>query len=252
MSSAAMKRKIIHLLASGLFLPALCHAEPGPRRPGTPPQEPGAERGPGFRAAWKDADKDGDGLISKEEFNSIPRVQNLPDAKRQALFNRLDKDADGKLSRPEIGRMGKPADGERPHFKRLWELDVDKSGGISFEEFKLGEFARKLPAEKQLKVFNRLDTDGDGMITLKDRPQPPHLRPEGKQRPMPEDHPEKPQGINRKLDANGDGALSFEEFRVGPAMKNLTEDQQEDRFELLDRNKDQKLGPEDFPPPPEQ
>jgi hypothetical protein len=69
---------------------------------------------------------------------------------------------------------------------------------------------------------------------------------------MPEDHPEKPQGINRKLDANGDGALSFEEFRAGPAMKDLTEDQQEDRFELLDRNKDLKLGPEDFPPPPEQ
>ena len=67
-------------------------------------------------------------------------------------------------------------------------------------------------------------------------------------------HPPPPQDsmvrINRKLDVNGDGSLSFEEFRVGPAVKNLTEDEQEDRFELLDRNGDQKISPEDFPPPP--
>ena len=64
---------------------------------------------------------------------------------------------------------------------------------------------------------------------------------------MPADEPAR---INKKLDTNGDGALSFEEFRLGPAMKNLTEDQQEDRFELLDRNHDQKISPEDFPPAP--
>ncbi len=252
MSPATMKRKIIHLLASGLLLPSLCHAEPGPRRPGPPPQDSNAERGPGFKEAWKNADRDGDGLISKEEFNTLSRIQNLPDAKRRALFNRLDKDADGKLSRREIGSLGKPAEGERPPFKRLWELDTDQSRGISLEEFKLGEFARKLPPDKQMKIFNRLDSDGDGVITSKDRPQPPHARPEGKRRPMPEEQPEKPQGINRKLDTNGDGSLSFEEFRIGPAVKGLTEDQQEDRFELLDRNRDQRLSPEDFPAMPEQ
>jgi hypothetical protein len=34
--------------------------------------------------------------------------------------------------------------------------------------------------------------------------------------------------------------------------RNLTEDEQEDRFEAMDKNHDQKLTPDDFPPPPPQ
>jgi hypothetical protein len=93
------------------------------------------------------------------------------------------------------------------------------------------------------------------VITPTDRPKPHFNRPDGKPRPNRPDgktpgNGDGPEQINRKLDANGDGALSFEEFRAGPAVKNLTEDEQEERFELLDRNGDQKISPEDFPPPP--
>ena len=52
-----------------------------------------------------------------------------------------------------------------------------------------------------------------------------------------------------QLDKDGDGALSFEEFRAGPAVSQLGEDEQEDRFENMDKNGDQKLTPQDFPPP---
>ena len=93
------------------------------------------------------------------------------------------------------------------------------------------------------------------MITPKDKPSPPFKNPDGKPHSKrgDEDCPdeaEKTGQINRKLDLDGDGSLSFEEFRKGPALKNLTEDQQEERFELIDRNKDHKLSPEDFPAPP--
>jgi Ca2+-binding EF-hand superfamily protein len=60
----------------------------------------------------------------------------------------------------------------------------------------------------------------------------------------------KPESISARLDLNGDGALSFEEFRVGPEVKDLSEDEQEERFELLDRNGDLKISPQDSPPPP--
>ena len=130
--------------------------------------------------------------------------------------------------------------------KRLWELDADKSGGISLAEFKAGEVFKKLPPEKQDAVFHRLDTDGDGVITPKDKPEPPFRRPKKEG----EGGEKGPDQINRKLDTNADGALSFEEFRVGPAVKNLTEDQQEERFEALDRNGDLKISSEDFPSPP--
>ncbi len=235
--SVVMKKTFVSILVASFLLPGICLAQPPSR------QEAGSKPNPGFGKAWEVADQDGDGVISRVEFGGLPRVQRLPDDKREALFVRLDKDADGKLSRSELSGMRK-----RPPMKRLWELDIDQSGGVSFEEFKRGKFAQKLPAERQEKVFKRLDADGDGMISRKDRPQPRDRkgRPDG---PQGGDRPERIRGFNRQLDANGDGALSFEEFRNGPAMKNLSEDQQEDRFESLDRNKDQKLSPEDFPLP---
>ena len=204
---------------------------------------------------WQAADTDHDGFLSQDEFTATPRIQNLPEEKRANIFKRLDKDADGKLSRDELAILNKPHDGKpgQPgeRMKRLWELDADKNGGISFEEFKAGPMYMKLSAEKQQEVFHRLDSDGNGVIDPKDRPERPLNRPgqpDGKhpdgKRP---DHGHKPEGINRRLDLDGDGALSFDEFRTGAAVKDLPEDQQKARFELLDRNHDLKLSPEDFP-----
>jgi Ca2+-binding EF-hand superfamily protein len=247
-----MKTIPVSFLVAGMLLPAVCLAQP----PLDPPenQKEGKHSGDRpFYEAWKLADANHDGSISKEEFGMMPRLQKLPEEKREMLFSRMDKDSDGKVSREEIAHLGKPHDGQPDQpAKRLWELDTDRSGGISLDEFKMGPIFTKLSPEKQQKVFARLDTDGDGFITPKDRPEPPFKRPDGKDRPdgnRPENG-ERPEQINRKLDVNGDGSLSFGEFRAGPAVKNLTEDEQEDRFERLDRNGDQKLSPEDFPPPP--
>lgn len=254
-----MKTIPVSFLVAGMLLPAVCLAQPQEPPKGPPVDDQDGRPGPQrpFVEAWKQADSDHDGFISKEEFGSMPRIRNLPEEKRDGVFKRLDKDADGKLSRDELVRFGREEQSGRP-LKRLWELDSDKSGGISFEEFKKGQFFMKLPPEKQEAVFHRLDTDKDGVITPKDRPEPAFKHPEGKPHPnRPEgkhpdhkDDSEKPDQINRRLDLNGDGALSFEEFRGGPAVKNLSEDEQEKRFELLDRNGDLKISPEDFPRPP--
>ena len=247
-----MKTIPVSFLVVGMLLPAVCLAQPE-----MPPAEgKGAPQGSpqSIMETWKLADTDKDGLISKAEFDAMPRIMNLPEEKRANLFKRLDKDADAKLSRDELGRLGKKRDGHDQPLKRLWELDSDKSGGISFEEFKGGQLFKKLSPEKQQEVFRRLDTDGDGRITPIDKPTPPFRNPDGKSHSKHgdgdcPDEAEKPGQINRKLDLDGDGSLSFEEFRKGPAVKSLTEDQQEERFELIDRNKDHKLSPEDFPAP---
>jgi Ca2+-binding EF-hand superfamily protein len=205
---------------------------------------------------WKFVDKNQDGFLTKAEFDMMPRIQGLPEEKRQSLFERLDKDGDGKIARDELGGMGKPHDGDAPPMQRFWELDQDKSGGISLQEFKAGRVFQKLPPERQDELFQRLDTDRDGLITPKDKPEPPPKRDGGdprQKRPdggRPEGRGMDPRQIIRQLDKNGDAALSFEEFRVGPGMKDLSEDEQEDRFEAMDKNHDQKLTAEDFPPPP--
>jgi len=255
-----MKTLPVSLFAAGLLLPTVCLAEPEKGPAGPPPGEKGERRRPppgAFIELWKTTDTDGDGFLSKAEFSAMPRIQNLPEDKRDNLFNRLDKDADGKLSREELGNFAKSHDGKEHRMPRLWELDTDRSGGVSIEEFKAGELFKKLPPDKQEAVFKRLDTNGDGVISPSDRPEPPFRHPDGKRGPKgskgegPSFPPMNgPDQISKKLDTNGDGALSFEEFRQGPALKNLTEDQQEDRFELLDRNHDEKISPEDFPPPP--
>ncbi|MEO5917410.1 MAG: EF-hand domain-containing protein [Luteolibacter sp.] len=257
-----MKTIPVSFLVAGMLLPVVCLAQPPEPPQGPPPGEEGPHGGPPnpFIEAWKNADTDHDGFISKAEFDAMPRIQNLPEEKRGNIFKRLDKDGDGKLSRDEIMKFGRPHDG--PPMKRLWELDVDKSGGVSLEEFKQGDFFKKLPPEKQAEVFHRLDTDGDGLITPKDRPEPPFKGgPPGKHPKGPEggrrgegddDGPGNPEKLFKKLDTNADGSLSFEEFRVGPWVKDLTEDEQEDRFEKLDTNGDHKISPEDLPPrPPE-
>lgn len=247
-----MKTIPVSLIVAGLLVPVIAKAQ----TPGKPQGDPGRdgaawrERQRQFAEAWKTADKDGDGFISREEFDAMPRIGNLPEDKRPQIFERLDKNADGKLSRDELKRSG----GHRPPMPRLAELDTDQSGGVSLEEFRAGRMFQKLPPERQAELFQRLDSDRDGEITPKDHPRPPFRPEQGKPHPRhgpgkPGEQPD-PRRLIRQLDKDGDGALSFEEFRAGPMVRDLSEDAQEDRFESMDQNGDQKLTPEDFPPPP--
>lgn len=252
-----MKTIPVSLIVAALLAPMVgsAQAEGGPPEPAHRGGD-GKRGGPRpFMEAWKAADKDSDGSLSKTEFSGLPRIQGIPEEKRGGLFKRLDKNTDGKLDREELGQMGRGHDGQGPPMQRLWELDADRSGGVSLEEFKAGRVHAKLEPEKQQAVFRRLDTNGDGVITPADRPEPPFKR-DG-ERPQQKrgsggqsDGPRmEPRQMIRQLDQDKDETLSFEEFRVGPAVKSLTEDGQEERFEALDKDGDLKISAKDFPPP---
>jgi len=232
-----MKTITLSLAVAGLLLPGFVFANPdGGPRPGR--QEEGRKGGAALRDGWKEADTDGDGKISRAEFEAMPRIQGLPEEKREHLFARLDKDGDGFISAEERGGgMSGPRGRENP-IQRLADLDTDGSGGISFEEFKAGAFFKKLPLEKQKEMFARLDTDGDGQLTPKDRPQP-HRRYEGRG-----------WGLRQILSHEKVESLTFEDFsKIGP-FKDLAPEELKERFDRMDRNKDGKLDAEDLPSPP--
>ncbi len=198
------------------------------------------ERGRDMRRAmaemWKKADTDGDGFLSLAEFSAMERPSRLPQAKREEIFNRIDKNGDGKVSPDEMPKV--PPRRMPP----LEQVDLDKDGRIVFAEFQKLGFVARLPEERQRGIFSRMDRDGDGALTPKDRPKSDGRDGKGPRRGNPME-------MVREHDKDGDGSLSFEEFRTIPWVKDKGEDEQEDRFEEMDKNDDLKLDAADFPAP---
>ncbi len=137
----------------------------------------------------------------------------------------------GKAGARDDGRRGRP--GPPPHL--VWKkADLDKSGGISAEEFAGMGRPGKLPDEVRVKIFKRLDKDGSGEI---ERNEWPVDEREDRRRF---------QGM-RELDKDGSGGLSFEEFRQSGWVARMPEDRQRKIFGRMDTNDDGQLDRSDRP-----
>jgi Ca2+-binding EF-hand superfamily protein len=102
--------------------------------------------------------------------------------------------------------------------ERMMEMDTNKDGVISREEFLTGHKAK----------FSDADTNGDGQVT-KDEFVAHWDRKEAERRQQMQDRK------FSKLDANGDGVVTQEEFDAHGAKM----------FEMMDSNKDGNLTKDD-------
>lgn len=125
------------------------------------------------------------------------------------------------------------------------KADRNQDGVLDKSEFITLERIARLPADKQDKLFERMDKNKDQLL------QPNEFPPKGGDRDM----------VHRKiiphlreLDLNHDMAISHEEFVQSPMIEKLPPERQEAIFKMMDRDGDGKLTPQDRPsgPPDEQ
>lgn len=105
----------------------------------------------------------------------------------------------------------------------LKAYDLNKDGKVSKEEFSSGERASRLDPEIRSKIFNRLDKDGDGFISIKELKG---MAPKKGHHPL------------AKADLNKDDRISKEEFATHPPFAKMSEERRDRMFTRLDQNSD--------------
>ena len=139
-------------------------------------------------------------LTSKEEMTELQRA-----------FKALDKNSDGKLSREELiegyrQTLGDMAEDEVDRIMKA--ADTDGSGEIDYSEWIVATTDKtKLLTDDKLKVaFNVFDRDGGGSISSSEIKEVLGVGKNIEESVWLE--------IVAQVDPNGDGEISFEEFRL--------------------------------------
>lgn len=133
---------ILTVLSASAALNAFAqNTVPAPVTPSDASPEKIKAHGRGFATL----DKNGDGVISREEAVGRPRLAKM--------FDVLDTDKDGTVSKEEM-----KAAHEKMQAKNLARIDTDRDGRISRTE----AAGRPRLAEN----FDRIDTNGDGFLSM--------------------------------------------------------------------------------------
>lgn len=172
--------------------------------------EVGEERRRFFERLVRVGDKNDDGKLSSEEFQNASKSDDRPvepgrgegggpgglgsPANAEEMFKRLDTNGDGKLTKSEIPERARGFLG--PIFERLGKDELTKEDIIRVSRrLAGGEGFGSLEVREAM--FKRLDSNGDGKLTLSEVPE--------RGRPMVEN-------MLSELKRDKDGSISKEEF----------------------------------------
>ncbi|NUQ64603.1 MAG: EF-hand domain-containing protein [Pirellulales bacterium] len=231
-------------------------------------------RSPSPKAAYRMADRNGDGTLDLSEFQQA-YIREASEARAGRILAASDQDGDGRLSFVEVNK--------RPMAARFHWLDQNGDERMSLEEFQGAyvEIARHGQAERTVRAMDR---DGDGQVTVAEFSAfSPELQVfcrdiDGDSEVTIEEYcrwcvtpeetatskglfakcdadrngrvtvaeyaagnaPVAPKGPLAALDANGDGTLSLEEYLGGKKEAEEVK-RRTDVFGLLDANQDHQL-----------
>ena len=165
----------------------------------------------------------------------------------ERLFERMDRNKDGQVSRPEVGKHLKEADVPGGLFGVVHDkakdgfmdkLDTDQSGGVTWGEFKgvaadllpasIKDDAGRIDAARVDETFRSFDANSDGGISEKELKDGTHARlPEGTSFRGTLAEVAAKLGMDA-LDADSDGRVSRQEFENASAHASELIQPQED------------------------
>lgn len=157
------------------------------------------------------------------------------------LVGLLTTVAIGEDRRPQAGERQRPIrPGQGGPDEMFERMDRDGDGKISKREFIASPRISQLPEEKREAIFTRLDRDDDGFLTPREI------------RGMRHDAERRVREGFRKLDTDGSGGLSYEEFARGEFAAKLPEEKRRQIFDRMDTDGDGEITAADKPKgPPE-
>ncbi|XP_042344748.1 ras and EF-hand domain-containing protein isoform X2 [Plectropomus leopardus] len=131
-------------------------------------------------ALFRTYDVDNSGRIEKHEFSTICQELHVPSKEADSIFDRLDVDKDGTVTLEEFisgfkerhqeKKMASTRGMSQEEIKRLSALfhayDADNSGCIEKQEFFTICKELRVPSKEADSIFDRLDVDKDGTVTL--------------------------------------------------------------------------------------
>lgn len=199
--------------------------ERGDRRGG-----PGGEFGFGdIEARLAQFDKDGDGIISREERRAAM------EAMRAEFEKRMDKNGDGVIDENE--RLDAML--ESPMGQRLKErFDANGDGMIDeTERAAIQEDMARREAERQQRMLERWDADGDGQLSEAEEQAARQQEQQRREQRMQE--------LSQEFDMDGDGELNEDER--ADAFQTMRERREIDAFVgRYDSNGDSSINTADF------
>jgi len=191
-------------------------------------------------------DTDGDGNVSKTEFTTGASSANLSSDAAATLFDTLDSSSSGSLAISDLAsafqtlssdtraalmqtqEMGTPPSAEDIFAK----IDTDGDGMITESEFADGR-PSNMSAEQASSLFSQMSGDSDSLSKeqfLANAPKPPqggHGGPGG-----PGGKPPSAEDLFSKLDSDGDGTVTSEEFIAG-RPEDVSEEQAANLWQMI-------------------
>ena len=157
-----MRTKIIIavLVASGSWAQAIAQAAPGTATPNpavSPVPVPRTAYLESMDGEFKRMDTDKNGVVTAAEIQLFQRAAAAEQARarHEALFDKLDSDRNGQISKGEFARAQPPAP-QGVASPLLGQADLNRDQRVTLVEYRTAK----------LGIFDRMDADKDGIVSV--------------------------------------------------------------------------------------